>query len=87
MLDIYRQASRLGYRPTRFREMLGEHGDVGTAHHLLAANKIHDGFAELLLLGRPDLTVEHHVLQPGYAELFNEAERDVARARLGIERT
>jgi hypothetical protein len=62
MLDIYHQASRLGYRPTRFLEMVREYGGVGAAHRLLADNKVHNGFAELFLLGRLDLTVEHHVL-------------------------
>jgi hypothetical protein len=86
MLDIYHQASRLGYRPTRFLEMVREHVVVETAHRLLAADKIHDGLAQLFLLGRLDLTVEHHVLQPEFASLFSDEERAVARARLGIAR-
>jgi hypothetical protein len=34
MLDIYHGAARLGYRPTRFLEMVQVHGGVETAHRL-----------------------------------------------------
>lgn len=84
MDQIYVAARQLGYRPTRFLEMIREHGGVATAHRLLAADKIHHGLAELYLLGRLDLTVEHHVLQPEFGPLFTTEERRVARARLGI---
>lgn len=84
MLDIYHQAARLGYRPTRFLEMVRELGGVAAAHRLLADNKIHDGLAELFLLGRLDLTVEHHVLLPEFEPLFSPEERVIARARLGL---
>ena len=85
MRDIYNSAALLGYRPTRFLEMVHQHGGVATAHQLLAADKIQAGLAELFLLGRLDLTVEHHVLLPEYEPLFNDDERRTARTRLGIE--
>jgi len=47
MRNIYDEASRLGYRPTRFLEMVGEYGGVETAHRLLATDKIQDGLAQL----------------------------------------
>lgn len=84
MTNIYDEAARLGYRPTRFLEMVSEHGGVDTAHRLLAADKIQDGLAQLFLLGRLDLTVEHHVLLPEYRSLFTAEDRRVARLRLGI---
>jgi hypothetical protein len=84
MIDIYHEAARLGYRPTRFLEMVRQDGGLATAHQLLAADKVHDGFAELFLLGRPGLTVEHHVLRAEYSPLFTDEERRVARTRLGI---
>lgn len=84
MRAIYDGAARLGYRPTRFLEMVAEYGGVETAHRLLAADKIQDGLAQLFLLGRLDLTVEDHVLRPEYRSLFSVAERQVARSRLGI---
>ena len=85
MLDVYHGAARLGYWPTRFLEMVIEHGGVETAHRLLATDKIQDGLAQLFLLGRLDLTVGHHVLLPEYRSLFSVEERRVARTRLGIE--
>ena len=84
MRNIYDEAASLDYRPTEFLRMVGEHGGVETAHRLLAADKIQDGLARLLLLGRLDLTVEHHVLLPEYRSLFSSEERRVARMRLGI---
>ena len=85
MIDIYHEAARLGYRPTRFLEMVRELGGVSTAHRLLAADKIHDGLAEVSLLGRLDLTVEHDVLWPESAPLFTDVERRVPMVRLGLE--
>lgn len=84
MLDIYHAAARLGYRPTRFLEMVQVHGGVETAHRLLATERVQDGLGELFLLGRLDLTVEHHVLLSEFAPLFSDDERRTARARLGI---
>jgi hypothetical protein len=84
MLDIYHGAARLGYRPTRFLEMVQTYGGVETAHRLLSTDKIQAGLGELFLLGRLDLTVEHHVLLPEYAPLFSADERRAARQRLGI---
>ena len=82
MLDIYRQAARLGYRPTRFLEMVGELGGVETAHRLLATDKVRDGLAQLFMLGRLDLTVESHVLLREFGPLFTDAERAAARSRI-----
>lgn len=84
MLDIYHGAARLGYRPTRFLEMVQTYGGVEAAHRLLATEKVQDGLGELFLLGRLDLTVEHHVLLPEYTPLFSADERRTARQRLGI---
>lgn len=84
MLEIYHGAARLGYRPTRFLEMVQVHGGVVTAHRLLSTDKVQDGLGELFLLNRLDLTVEHHVLLAEFAPLFSDHERAVARARLGL---
>lgn len=85
MLEIYHGAARLGYRPTRFLGMVQVYGGVETAHRLLATEKVQDGLGELFLLGRLDLTVEHHVLLPEYARLFSNDERRTARVRLGLQ--
>lgn len=84
MEAIYHDAKReIGYNATRFLVMVKELGGLQAAHLLLAGERIHDGFAELLLAGRPDLTVEALVLKPEFQPLFSEAELRVARERLG----
>ena len=84
MEAIYYNAKReIGYNATRFLMMVKELGGLNAAHHLLAGQRIHDGFAELLLAGRPDLTVEALVLEPEFQHLFPETELRVARERLG----
>jgi hypothetical protein len=84
MEAIHHDAKReIGYNATRFLVMVKELGGLEAAHRLLAGERVHDGFAELLLAGRPDLTVEALVLKPEFQPLFSEAELRVARERLG----
>lgn len=84
MEAIYHDAKReIGYNATRFLVMVKELGGLQAAHQLLAGERIHDGFAELLLAGRPDLTVEALVLKPEFQPLFSDAELRIARERLG----
>jgi hypothetical protein len=84
MEDIYHVAnSEIGYNANRFLVMVKQLGGLQAAHHLLAGDHIHDGFAELLLAGRPDLTVEALVLRDEFQSLFSEEELRVARERLG----
>lgn len=84
MLNIYHEASRLGYRPTRFLEMVREHGGVEAARLLLANPEAQSGLTELWLLGRPDLSMEHLVTSEGFASLFSDDERRKARERLEV---
>jgi hypothetical protein len=84
MEEIYYNAKReIGYNATRFLVMVKELGGLQAAHQLLAGERIHDGFAELLLAGRPDLTVEALVLREEFQPLFSESELRIARERLG----
>ena len=84
MEAIYYDAKReIGYNATRFLVMVKELGGLEAAHRLLAGERVHEGFAELLLAGRPDLTVEALVLKQEFQPLFSEAELRVARERLG----
>jgi hypothetical protein len=84
MENIYHAAKReAGYNATRFLLMVHELGGLQAAHRLLAGDRIHDGFGELLMAGRPDLTVEALVLNPEFQSLFGPEELKVARERLG----
>ena len=54
MEDIYHAAARLGYRLTRFLEMVRQYGGLATAHRLLATDKIQDELAETPLRSRAE---------------------------------
>lgn len=83
MVAVYKRAKQeAGYNATRFLQMLSEQGGVETAHQLLLASGVSDGFTALWQAGRLDLSVEHHVLLDEFNELFTEEERDIARHRL-----
>lgn len=83
MLEIYEQAKRAcDYRATRFLRMVRERGGLETARILLATSRPSDGYTTLWECGRLDLTVEALVLEPEFASLFTEEEKQKARKRL-----
>jgi len=83
MRSVYTRArSEAGYNAPLFLRMLSEHGPVQTAHRLLAATHVSEGFTALWEKGRLDLTVEAVVLQPEFRGLFTEEELETARGRL-----
>jgi hypothetical protein len=53
-----------------------------TAHFLIHTPRPSDGFTALWERGRLDLTVEAHVLQERFHELFTDEEREICRQRL-----
>lgn len=72
------------YRPGYFLSMLGERGGVATARALLAKPVPSAGFIKLVVdYRRPDLTMEHCVLEPKYQTLFTSEELSKARRWLG----
>ncbi len=80
--DAVRRCIDLGYRPSYFLQMLGEHGAVETARRLIVAPSESEGFTRLWELGRLDLTVEALVLRTEYASLFDDSIRGLAESRL-----
>lgn len=83
MVDLYVTAKRdCHYNATYFLRMVSEQGGLATAKHLLATDTPSDGFTQLYLCGRLDLTVEAHVIRPEYAELFTPDEIAIANQRL-----
>jgi len=82
MEQTYRDAAKKGYPANYFLRMLGEHGAVGAAQRLLAAEEISQGLMKLCELELLDLSVEAVILKPEYAALFTPAERARARERL-----
>ena len=82
MLNIYEAATKLGYRPTYFLRMVGEHGGVAAAKRLLSAPEAQAGLTRLWELGRLDISMEALVVQERWRPLFSDAERQAARDRL-----
>jgi len=83
MVDIYRRArTECRYNAIRFLQMLTDYGGLGTAKRLLASDEVQYGFTELWEHGRLDLTVEAHVLQPEFRDLFTDVELQRAKSRL-----
>ena len=72
----------LKYNPRYFRVMISQHGALGATQRLLSAPAVSDGFVKLWENQRLDLTAEALVLDARFADLFTDAERKVARARL-----
>ena len=82
LLDAYERWKTIGYRATRFRQMLGRHGGVETARRLLALRGVSPGFERLRDEGRLQDTVEYILLRPEFALLFTAEEQAAARQRL-----
>ena len=77
-----RLSREVGYRPTRFRHMVGELGGVEAVRRLLRGADASDGYTTLWEAGRLELSVEAYALHPRFASLFSESERAAARRRL-----
>lgn len=83
MIGIYMTAKReCGYNAIRFLQLISAKGGLVAARQLISKPGGTDGFTTLWECGRLDLSVEAHVLNPKYLELFTEAERQLCRERL-----
>lgn len=83
MIDVYQNLLRdCTQKAAYFLEMVGRQGGVETAKKLLQSNNIERSSTALWKCGRFDLMFEYLVLQPKYADLFTDAEKEMARNRL-----
>jgi len=84
MWGIYKSAkNEANYNATRFLQMLHENGGLETAHILINAPTVSDGYTALWKRGRLDLTVEALILDnPEYHSLFTDDELRSAKNRL-----
>ncbi|KPL90995.1 hypothetical protein [Herpetosiphon geysericola] len=82
MLDGYRLAAKQGYKATYYLRMLEELGAIPAAKRLVADPEISSGLQQLCLIGLLSTSAEAIMLKPEYAELFTDAERQVAREKL-----
>lgn len=72
----------VGYPATLFLQMLNADGGFRTVNRLLAAQRLSDGYSELVVRGRPDLTVEALVTETHWRRLFDPKLLEVAETRL-----
>lgn len=72
----------LGYVPTVWMSMIRQVGAAEAARRLLLSGDIQSGFARLIKVGRPDLTIEWAALDDRWAPLFSESHREAAHWRL-----
>lgn len=82
MLNIYESAKKIGYNASRFKQMVANNGGLNVAKKFIKNNTPSDGFTNLLLRGRLDLTVEALVLKEAYKSLFSQEERQTVLDRL-----
>lgn len=81
--DVTGMTRELGYTPTRFIQMVHDHGGVRACKLLLRPEiPASIGFCRLHKLGRLDLSVEHIALSDEWGALFAEEEKTTARFRL-----
>jgi hypothetical protein len=74
--------SKYHYNPSRFVEMLAEHGAVETVRRLLTTDEPQTGLYRLKELGRLDLSMEARVCDSRFSSLFTAEEIKEARKRL-----
>ena len=84
MWDIYRRAKEeADYPATRFLQMLVKHGGLETAHILINASSVSEGYTALWERKRLDLTVEALIFDsPEWHSLFTREELDIIKKRL-----
>jgi len=82
MVNIYYTASKLGYTPTYFWQMVQKLGGYEAAKKLIYTKNPSSGLTRLWDLMRLDLSVEAHVIMPEYNELFTDDERRICTERL-----
>ena len=75
--------AEVNYNPTRFKQMLAEHGGFTTAHRLLERREPSDGFNNMLMAGRVDLTLECLIQRPQWARFFSQSELAFAKQITG----
>jgi hypothetical protein len=84
--ELVGEARSLGFDPNVWVGMINDLGAAGAARKLLADHHELVVTPWLVNRGRPELTLEHAIGQPAWAELFTDAERAEATRRLAHPR-
>ncbi|MDF4355273.1 hypothetical protein P3445_22490 [Vibrio parahaemolyticus] len=80
--EAINQCYELGYRPSRFEEMIATSHPVDVAKAFVVSGDFQSGFKQLKKLGKLNLTVEGIMINPKYSTLFTKAELEAAKWRL-----
>lgn len=80
--EAIQECYRIKYSPIVWERMNRRYGPVEAAIKLVTSGDFQTGLTRLLVENRPELTVESHVLQPRFAELFSAQVRELAQWRL-----
>lgn len=83
MLNLADYTKQEVYNPTAFRRMVLDRGGLATARDLITSNKPSDGYTNLYLASRLNLTVEAQVYDnKRWHPLFHDEEIELCRKRL-----
>jgi hypothetical protein len=80
--ELVAQIRSLGLDPHVWVGMINTLGAAGAARKLLADHHILVATRWLVVQGRPELTLEHEVIQPSWRSVFTDDERAKAAAQL-----
>ena len=80
--ELIGEIRSLGFEPNVWVAMINDLGAAAAARKLLADHHQAAVTPWLVGRGRPELTLEHEIGQPGWAGLFTDVERDEAARRL-----
>jgi hypothetical protein len=80
--ELIGEIRSLGFEPNVWVAMINDLGAAAAARKLLADHHQLAVTPWLVRRGRPELTLEYEIGQPGWAGLFTDAERDEAARRL-----
>jgi len=84
--DLIAETRTLGFNPNVWVDMINHLGAVEAAKKLLADNHVLVATPWLVMRGRDDLTLEHEIGLPRWAELFTDEDRAEAANRLSAAR-
>jgi hypothetical protein len=80
--DLIDQIRTMGFEPHVWIDMINDLGATTAAKRILASNMTLVATRWLIDQGRPELTLEHEIMEVRWADLFDDDERSEAQRRL-----
>jgi hypothetical protein len=80
--DLVEQIREMGFEPYVWVDMINDLGATVAARRLLATNTPVVATRWLIAQGRPELALEHEIMDVRWADLFDDDERAKAQRRL-----